>query len=224
MPWSDRYPFTPEVAQTIRKPDYDFLVGIDWASEAHHVCALDREGSMLAERLIAHSGAGITSLLEWLMDLAHGRADRVAVAIEAPHGALVEMLLDRGIAVYAINPKQLDRFRDRHPMAGFKDDRRDAYVLADSLRTDLHLFRPVKIDDPLIVQSRKFSRMREELQEKLARLSNRPREQVYRFFLQMLALCPAANEPWFWDLIDLIPTPAKAKRARLASVDHLLRK
>jgi hypothetical protein len=32
--------------------------------------------------------------------------------------------------------KQLDRFRDRYSVAGAKDDKRDAMVLADSLRTD----------------------------------------------------------------------------------------
>jgi transposase len=40
-----------------------------------------------------------------------------------------------------LNPKQLDRFRDRHTVAGAKDDRRDAFVLADSLRTDRPAFR-----------------------------------------------------------------------------------
>jgi hypothetical protein len=41
--------------------------------------------------------------------------------------------MDRGIAVFAINPKQLDRFRDRFSPAGAKDDRRDALVLASAL-------------------------------------------------------------------------------------------
>jgi hypothetical protein len=41
-------------------------------------------------------------------------------------------LVERGFQVYAINPKQLDRFRDRYSMSGAKDDRRDAFVLADS--------------------------------------------------------------------------------------------
>ena len=54
----------------------------------------------------------------------------------APHGPIVEMLLERGFAVFAINPKQLNRFRDRFTVAGAKDDRRDAHVLGDSLRTD----------------------------------------------------------------------------------------
>ena len=47
----------------------------------------------------------------------------MAVAIEVPHGPVVDVLLDRGIAVYAINPKQLDRLRDRFSVAGSKDDR-----------------------------------------------------------------------------------------------------
>ena len=68
----------------------------------------------------------------------------VAVAIEVPHGPVVDALLDRGFAVHAINPKQLDRLRDRISVAGAKDDRRDARVAAAGLRTDPHLFRPVR--------------------------------------------------------------------------------
>ena len=205
------------------KLDYDFLVGIDWAYEAHQVCVLDRAGAVVAERVTAHSGAAITSLIDWLLDLAEGELSLIAVAIEVPRGALVEMVLERGAAVYTINPKQLDRFRDRHTVAGAKDDRRDAYVLADSLRTDLHLFRAVKNDDPLVIQLREFSRLKDDLQEELGRLSNRLREQVYRFFPQLVELCPAANEPWFWGLLELIPTPEKAKTARPARVSKLLR-
>ena len=67
-----------------------------------------------------------------------GRASAVAVAVEVPHGPVVDVLLDRGFIVHAINPKQLDRLRDRFSIAGAKDDRRDAYVSADGLRTDRH--------------------------------------------------------------------------------------
>ena len=68
----------------------------------------------------------------WLWTLSAGQPQRVAVAIEVPRGAIVEGLVERGFHVFAINPKQLDRFRDRHSVAGAKDDRRDAFVLADS--------------------------------------------------------------------------------------------
>jgi hypothetical protein len=42
------------------------------------------------------------------------------VAIEVPHGPVVDVLIDRGFVVYAINPKQLDRLRDRFSVAGAK--------------------------------------------------------------------------------------------------------
>ena len=71
-----------------------------------------------------------------LAALDRGAADTVAVAIEVPHGPVVDSLIDRGFVVYAINPKQLDRLRDRFSVAGAKDDRRDGYVLADGVRTD----------------------------------------------------------------------------------------
>ena len=63
-------------------------------------------------------------------------ASQVRVAIEVPHGPVVESLLAADFAVHSINPRQLDRFRDRFSPSGCKDDRRDAEVLADSLRTD----------------------------------------------------------------------------------------
>jgi hypothetical protein len=63
-------------------------------------------------------------------------AASIAVGIEVPHGPVVETLLKRGFGVHTINPKELDRFRDRFSMSGAKDDRRDALVLADGLRAD----------------------------------------------------------------------------------------
>ena len=77
--------------------------------------------------------------------LCQDSAASVVVAIEVPHGAVVEVLLEHGFEVFSINPKQLDRFRDRYFPAGAKDDGRDAFVLADSLRTDQHCFRAVRV-------------------------------------------------------------------------------
>jgi transposase len=201
---------------------YDLWVGIDWATEAHDVTVLESGGQVRARRQVQHSGAGIGAFVDWLLEL--GESGCIAVAIEVPRGALVEMIMERGIAVHAINPKQLDRFRDRHSVAGAKDDSLDSYVLADSLRTDFHLYRRIVLDDPLIIELREFSRMDEELKEELGRLSNRLREQIYRHFPQVLSLCPAADEPWLWDLIELAPTPARARAVQRAQVGRVLRR
>src|SRR5438876_6666234 len=184
------------------EPEYQFFVGVDWGSATHVVCVLDREHRRIAERSVPHTGLALNDLADELMTLAPSEPGRIAVAIEVPRGAVVETLLEHGIHVFSLNPKQLDRFRDRHTVAGAKDDRRDAFVLADSLRTDRPAFRRVQLDDPLIVELRELSRLDDDLREELSRLSNRLRAQLHRFCPETLALCPAADEPWFWALLD----------------------
>src|SRR6516225_9573028 len=148
------------------------VCGVDWGSERHQVCLLDARGTTVGEREFAHSGEGLAELGNWLLSMASG-ASTVAVAIEVPHGPVVDVLIDRGFVVYAINPKQLDRLRDRFSVAGAKDDRRDAYVSADGLRTDRHLFRRLQVADPRLVELRAWSRLAEELQEERVRLQPR---------------------------------------------------
>ena len=203
--------------------DYRVWVGIDWATEAHQVCVLDETGAVVGERSVTHAGEAIAAFTVWLAELGAAAADRVAVAIEVPRGAVVETLVERGFHVYALNPKQLDRFRDRHTVAGAKDDRRDAFVLADSLRTDRACFRRVQLDEPHIIQLRELARVDEELAREGRQLANRLREQLHRFFPQLLQLSPAADEPWLWALLEIVPTPAAAQRVRRDRVAALLR-
>src|SRR5215472_9964746 len=139
--------------------EYRFYVGIDWASEAHQACVLDAARRIVSERSFAHAGDAVAAFAEWLNELAGDDPGGVAVAIEIPRGAVVETLVERGFHVYAINPKQLDRFRDRHSVAGAKDDRRDALVLSDSLRTDRPSFRRLHLDEPHLLLLRELSRV-----------------------------------------------------------------
>ena len=148
---------------------FRWFAGVDWGSATHQACLIDEVGTVVGERAFAHGGAGLAALCDWLMAMA-GDPGSVAVAIEVPHGPVVDALLDRGFAVYAINPKQLERLRDRVSLAGAKDDRRDARVAAGGLRTDPHLFRPVAAGDPAVIVLREWSRLAEELQQERVRL------------------------------------------------------
>ena len=56
---------------------------------------------------------------------------------------MVDFLLDHGVVVYPVNPKALDRARDRFRQGGAKSDPFDARVLADFLRTDHPRLRPL---------------------------------------------------------------------------------
>ena len=190
-----------------------WFVGIDWASEAHEVCVLDREGHVCERRQVRHTAADLQAFVEALLTRAHGDPTTVALGIEVPRGALVELLVERGFAVYAINPKQLDRFRDRFTPAGAKDDRRDALVIGDSLRTDPQAFRQVRLDHPVIIQLREWSRIDEDLGDELTRVTNQLRDLVYRSAPGLLALCPAADEPWFWAVLRQAPDAGAQQRA-----------
>jgi hypothetical protein len=179
-----------------------WFAGVDWGSETHHVCLVDTAGAVVGERAFAHGGAGLAALCDWLVSLA-GHSSSVAVAIEVPHGPVVDTLLDRGFAVHAINPKQLDRLRDRFSVAGAKDDRRDARVAAAGLRTDPHLFRHVAVSDPAVIELREWSRLAEELQQERLRLANRIRQQLWRYYPQLLEVADDVAAEWVLGLWSL---------------------
>jgi len=200
-----------------------WFAGIDWASRKHQICLLDAAGRIVGEREVAHSGAGLAELCDWLVASSGAEAGAVAVAIEVSHGPVVETLLERGFLVYAVNPKQLDRFRDRFTVAGAKDDRRDAQVLGDSLRTDPHCFRRLGLDDPLVIELRAWSRLADELQQERTRLTNRMREQLWRYYPQALQLTDDLAADWFLAFWQFAPTPDKARRLRESTLARLLK-
>src|SRR4051794_28131307 len=208
--------------KTMADKTFRWFAGIDWGSAKHQVCLLDGTGKVVGERAFAHGGAGLAALCEWIVSMA-GDPGSIAVAIEVPHGPVVDALLDRGFAVYAINPKQLERLRDRVSLAGAKDDRRDARVAAGGLRTDPHLFRPVEAGDPAVIALREWSRLAGELQQERVRLSNRIRQQLWRYYPQLLAVAEDVAAEWVLALWNLASTPAKAARLRQTTMVRLLK-
>src|SRR6266446_810812 len=216
-------PTTIHPAREDQPLPYEWFVGIDWGSQQHQVSVLDRDRRRVGERVVDHDGASLARLADWLWTLSAGQPQRVAVAIEVPRGAMVEGLLERGFHLFALHPKQLDRFRDRHSVAGAKDDRRDAFVLADSIRTDLPSFRRLHLEEPQLLVLRELSRAEETLLEEFRRSANRLRDQLHRFYPQMLQLCSAADEPWLWDLIALVPPPAHAALLSEEQVQRVLK-
>ncbi len=203
---------------------YRLFVGIDWAKEFHQACVIDVDRSVVKETRVEHSGTGIAELVELLVKLSDNHPEQVAVAIEMPRGAIVETLVERQFPVFSLNPKQMDRFRDRHTVPGAKDDSRDAFVMADSLRTDLHLFHRVRLDDRLVIRIRELSRTEEDLQQDAVRAGHRLRELLVRYYPQMLKICPGVDEPWFWELIELAPLPVRAVKLKPAKIESLLKK
>ena len=200
---------------------FEWFVGVDWGSELHALCLIDGRGQIGGTRSVAHTAQAVDEAVRWLCEQTGTGPAAIAIAIETPRGVLVDTFIERGFPVFAVNPKQLDRFRDRFRPAGAKDDTEDAHVLADALRTDRRAFHQVRPDDPLIIQLREVTRLREDLLEEERRLTNRLRDQLYRVDAPWLRLCPAADEPWLWTMLAEAADPAAwphLARRRIAAV------
>jgi transposase len=206
----------------MNEPEFELLVGIDWARDTNQVCAIGPSGNRVGERSFDHSGSGLCELVDWLRSLASDLA-RVAIGIEVPHGPVVDTLLEARCHVYSVSPKQSDRFRDRFHMSGAKDDRRDAYVLADSLRTDRQCFRALRVEDPIVIQLRESGQIHRDLTAEHVRLVNRIREQLWRYYPQMLEISKTLDEAWFFKLWRLAPDPASGHALFKGRVAKLLR-
>ena len=201
-----------------------WFAGIDWGSQKHQACVLDAAGKVLGERVFEHGGEGLLQMADWLLSFVKGDASEVGVAVETPRGPVVESLMERGFAVHSINPKQLDRFRDRLSPAGAKDDRLDARVLASALRTDPHCLRRLEPTDPAIIELREWSRLNEDLTRERVRLANRMRDQLWRYYPQFLdAVDDDVAAPWALDLWRSLPTPRAGQRVREVTLTRVLK-
>jgi transposase len=202
-----------------------WYVGVDWASDSHHVFLTDADGRKIAERVFKHGGEGLAAMAAWLMATSGAaEASQIQVAIEVPHGPVVETLIERAFKVHAINPKQMDRFRERYTLAGAKDDSRDAQVMASALRTDPRCFRLLAVTDPVVIELREWSRIAEDLSVERNRLTNRMREQLWRYFPAMLELENDLGAEWLLDLCETVPTPDKAARSREIAIAKILKR
>ena len=202
-----------------------WYAGVDWGSQSHHVVLTDGDGRKIGERSFKHGGEGLAEMAAWLMAAScAAEPGQVLAAIEVPHGPVVETLIERGFKVHAINPKQMDRFRDRFTMAGAKDDSRDAEVMASALRTDPRCFRSLAAADPIIVELREWSRIAEDLGVERNRLINRLREQLWRYFPALLELEDDLGAEWLLELWEAAPTPNTASRLREATIAKLLKR
>jgi transposase len=136
----------------------DVTAGVDWARDDHAVSIVDGRGREVFRCAVEHTSTGLRELIAVL-----GRHGVGEVAIERPDGPVVDALLAAGLTVVVISPNQVKNLRGRYGSAGNKDDRFDAYVLADTLRTDRARLRPLVPDTEATVALRRACRARKDL-------------------------------------------------------------
>lgn len=202
---------------------FAWTVGIDQGPGEHFVVVMDSEGAVVGEHRFVHDGQGLLDLADWVEERIDGAWARTAIGSETPWGSVMDTLMQRGASAFSINPKQLDRLRDRFSVAGSKDDRRDAFVVTHGLRNDAHLFRPVRRPDSARLQLRELGRLRDQLHRDRVRATNQLHALLSQTWPSLLKLSPGADERWLWSLLERAPLPQQARRLRPKTLEKLLR-
>lgn len=165
-------------------------VGVDWAKDNHAVCVIDADGAVLERVTVAHTGPGLVGLVGLL-----GRYVVAGVGIERPDGPVVDALLAAGLTVYVIAPAQVKSLRGRYGSAGNKDDRFDAYVLADTVRTDRRRLTPLRPDTMATTVLRTLGRARKDLVGHRVAVANQLRAHLQTALPGVVGLFAALDAP-----------------------------
>ena len=179
--------------------------GVDWATDTNEQCIVDAAGEVVLRCNTTHDAAGIRRLVDGFTR--HGVQQ---VAIERPDGPVVDALLAAGLEVVVITPRQVKHLRARYGAAGNKDDRFDAYVLADVVRTDGARLTPLTPDSAQTLALRSAVRARTDLVEARVALCNQLRAHLRVVFPAVVGLFADLDSPISLTFLTRFPTVDKA--------------
>lgn len=197
--------------------------GIDWAEAHHDVAVVDADGRVLARTRIDANVAGFTHLLELVAE--HGGSpEETPIAIETDKNLIVVALAGAGFTVYPINPRAVARYRERHGQAGGKSDPGDAVVLANVLRTDLHVHRPLPANTEHALAIKALARQHQEALWAMHQTISRLRSVLLEFYPQAIQAFPKLKHHAATTVLAAAPTPAAAAKLTRRRVEALLHK
>lgn len=179
--------------------------GVDWATDTNEGCIIDAAGVVMLRANTTHDAAGIRRLVD-----AFTRHGVARVAIERPDGPVVDALLAAGLDVVVVTPRQVKHLRARYGAAGNKDDRFDAYVLADVLRTDGHRLVSLTPDSAQTLALRGAVRARTDLVEARVAICNQLRAHLRVVFPAAVGLFADLDSPTSLAFLTRFPTVDKA--------------
>jgi transposase len=179
--------------------------GVDWATDDHAVAVVAPDGEQTLRFPVTHDAAGLRTLIRRLL-----AADVAEVGIERPDGPVVDALRQAGLTVYVIPPGQLKNLRSRYGSAGNKDDRFDAYVLADVVRTDRRRLRPLLVDQPVTTALRQTVRARRDLVAHRVAVANQLRAHLQICFPGAVGLFRDIDSDITLRFLERFATPERA--------------
>ena len=147
----------------------------------------------------------------------------MVVGIETDRGTWATALIAAGYQVFAINPMQVARYRERHSTSGAKSDQGDAHTLAEIVRVDRAHHRPVAGDSDLADAIRVLARSHQNLVWLRQRLGNQLRSQLREFYPAALAAFPELTGRDALAVLAAAPTPGAGRGVSVEAIAELLR-
>ena len=205
------------------------FAGDDWAGDHHDAELMDSAGRRLAKARLPEGVAGIARLHAMIGEQLGEDADeedagQVAVGIETDRGPWVQALIAAGYTVYAVNPLQASRYRERHGVSGAKSDAGDAHVLADMVRTDSCQLRTVAGDSAQAAAVKVVTRTHKTLIWERTRHAHRLRHALRDYFPAALEAFADPGAPDTLELLARAPDPASAARLTTAQISAALKR
>ena len=182
-------------------------IGVDWADAEHAVWVEDDTGAAVGRRKVAHTVEGFAEWGRWL-DERRAAGRELWAAIERPDGRVVDFLLDHGVVVYPLNPKALDRARDRFRMSGAKSDPFDARVAATFLRTDHPHLHPLRPNSEAAQELKALTRDYARQVRQQTRVLNQLTLTLKEYYPRALEVCEDLTSRWAREFLEAYPTPA----------------
>lgn len=202
--------------------------GIDWAENHHDVALVDETGQLVAKRHINNDAEGYRQLLSLLTEAGDDPQDPIPVAVETARGLLFACLRATGRKVYSINPMAVARYRERHRVTRAKSDHADAVALANILRTDSDVHRPLPADSELAQAISVLARAQQDAVWNRAQLNNQLRSHLKQYFPAALAAFQVRgiglDSREARAVLAAAPDPTAAARLTRVQLRSLLRK
>jgi hypothetical protein len=203
------------------------FIGDDWAEDHHDVEIVNATGDRLARRRLPEGVAGLAGLHALIADHLGPDQDaaQVVIGIETDRGPWVQALLAAGYLVYAINPLQSARYRERHSVSGAKSDPGDAHVLAELVRLDRAHHRPIAGDSVIAEHVKIVARAHQSMVWSRQRQTNSLRSMLREYYPGALAVFGAdlAGRDAL-TVLALAPTPEQGARLSVHQVGAALRR
>ena len=202
------------------------FVGDDWAGDHHDVELMDAAGRVLAKARLPGGVAGIARLHALIgLQLGEDAEDaEVVTGIETDRGPYPAALVAAGYVVFAVNPLQASRYRERHGVSGAKSDRGDAHMRTDMVRTDSRQLRAVAGDSPDAGAVKVVARTHKTLIWERTRQVQRLRHQLREYFPAAIEAFADLDAPDALELLARAPDPARAARLTRAQVSAVLKR